>query len=153
MSRHALACVVALALAGTASATPDDGAEYERVFAKRVHLECAPLELTIDGEKLGAIIVELSGPGAEPVVPTAKLAAELVPRVRSSVRAALQAALCPRRVTLAALRALGLVVVYDRSRLVLQIAIPSALTERAQHPLQLTGAPPEAADALRPSDV
>ena len=89
MCRHALVCVVALALPGAASATPGDSAEYERVFAKPAHPERAPLELTIDGQKLGVIVVELSGPGAEPIVPTVRLAAELMPRVRHSGRSRL----------------------------------------------------------------
>jgi outer membrane usher protein len=147
----ALALVVLAAHATPLRADPDE-AEHARVFQRSRPATRAPVLLRLDGVEIAGDAPLLLELGPDPRLAAAPVLAALEPRLRDEARTALRAAVRQHRLTLRALRAIGLVAIYDPQRLEVRIEIPAPLTRTASHDLG-TGAPPEAAGALAPSAV
>jgi outer membrane usher protein len=160
--RHlALACFVAglvtsafpaSAAPSAALSPPTDEALFANVFKRPDRSDRVPVVLVIDGVFVGQAIMRLR-PGAAPLVPAEPLFTSLAPRLRAELRPRLQETAHGGQVSLDDLRALGLDVEYEKAELELRVFVPAALTEEKSHSLRGNGAPPEAAGALRPSDV
>jgi outer membrane usher protein len=129
-----------------------DAEVFDRVFQHRPARARAPTALVVNGENRGPIVVDLPA-DSSPLAPAAPLIAALGPKLQASTRAALVAAVRERRISIGSLRSLGLDAAYDPRRLELRIAIPERLMETTSHGLQATGAPPETAGALPPSEL
>lgn len=132
--------------------TTSDDALFDRVFKRHDRSDRAPVVLVLDGVVVGPTVLWLR-PGGAPLVPREPLFSALGPRLRAELRPRLEAAARGELVSFDALRAMGLDVQYDKAELEVHVRVPPEATATTSHALGGSGAPPEAAGALRPSDV
>ncbi|MBL0212942.1 MAG: fimbrial biogenesis outer membrane usher protein [Myxococcales bacterium] len=151
MHRHALILVVLCAVTSRARAQPvSDEEAFAQVFKSSAPRARAPVMLLVAGVRFGIIILDVTRDGSPKMPAAAVLDALATAGVRRQVRDRISDATRGSRLSLEELRASGLDATYDTARLELRIAVAAEQTELTSHPLG-PGAPPEAADALRPN--
>ncbi|MGK7892001.1 MAG: hypothetical protein AB4042_21950, partial [Leptolyngbyaceae cyanobacterium] len=131
---------------------PTDDELFEQIFGRpRPQNQAVEVPFFIDEQKQGRVIIIVSG-GSARQVQAIPLLEKTEAIVQPEIQAQLSAAVSDEGyLTLATIRQVGIAVIFDQSRLELELQVPPTL--RRTNVIDPRGLPPEAARALPPSAV